>query len=120
MMNMYYTREICPILRFDKELYKFSDDKEPVKKITTLKDIGIDVDPYPEFEQFDIMFDDSIAAQEFQNMLFEEGRLNKDRMDSCVNHYLDRLIDYAKYGAYYSDEKKMAKKLYKYRDSKVK
>ena len=120
MMKMYYTREICPILRFDKELNKFSDDKESVKKITTLKDIGIDVNPYPEFEQFDIMFDDSNTAQEFQNMLFKEGRLNKDIMDSCVKHYLDRLIDYAKYGAYYSDEKKMTKKLYKYRDSKVK
>ena len=120
MMTMYYAREICPILRFDKELKEFSIDKEPVKKITTLKDIGIDVNPYPEFEQYDITFDDTITAQEFQNMLFEENRLNKDRMDSCVKHYLDRLIDYAKYGAFYSDEKKVTKKLYKYRDSKVK
>ena len=116
MMDMYYTRKICPILSFTKELKKLSNDNEPVKKITTLKDIGIEVDPYPEFEQFDIKFEE--RAKEYQNLIFENSQLNKNLMDSYVSNYLDQLLEYCKYGAYYDDEKKAAKKLYKYKMSK--
>ena len=116
MMDMYYTRKICPILSFTKELKKLSNDNEPVKKITTLKDIGIEVDPYPEFEQFDIKFEE--RAKEYQNLIFENSQLNKNLMDSYVSNYLDQLLEYCKYGAYYDDEKKAAKKLYKYTMSK--
>ena len=118
LMSMYYTREICPIYKFTKELKKFSDDREPVKMINTLEDYGIDVSPYPEFEQFDIKFDK--RALEYQELIFDNSNINKNASDLRVLVYLDRLIDLAKNNERYKCEKNTIKQLNRIKKSKVK
>lgn len=116
MMSMYYSRIICPIHQFTKELYYYSDDREPVKKINTLEDIGIKVDPYPEFEQFNLEFDNS--AKDYQNLIFEHANLNRAFLDKKVLKYFDKLIDYSKGRALHEDEKKYVRRMKNYYDTK--
>jgi hypothetical protein len=112
LRNLYFTRQICPIYKFNKELYNFSDDSEAPKKLTTLADIGVFVEPTNEFGLYDIKFDEH--GKKYQDMLFDDSRIYKDYLDAFLQNYLDGLIINVKSNSSFEDEKKYEKKLSKY------
>ena len=117
LMNMYYTRMICPIYEYTKELWRLSPDREQYKKMTTLEDIGIKVEPLPEFELYDIKFDES--ALNYQDLLFTDSNIIRPGLDLRAEIYLYKLAEKIMNEAHHEDEKKFSKTLEKYRKSRV-
>ena len=118
IMNMIKANQIFPIYSFTRELYRPCDDSEPINDVPTLKNFGVDVSSYPEFELFEIHFDDSACV--YENHLLENTDSYKFGLDIGVSDYLDRLIKYADTHSNFDDERNYVRKIKEYKKENFK